>query len=533
MRAEANDDLIRIVLISLFAVVVLGQGLFSALYLLPWEDESGYLVLGAAAIRGETTLYQDEMLGERLPGPFYLLGATQLVAGRSLLAARLFSLILGLAVIALVYAVGRQIGGPVCAVLAALLLGTQAMLVGYYATAMYHALCSLLVVAGLYLIFVARVPLAGMVSFSLLSLTRPNMAVMVPLVLGFLLLRSNGWRARALLVAVSILPPLAFFLSDRDHLKLLAYVPVLHHWVRPLGYVSLFRLGGETLTAGSDWPAGILWFGRRYLVWLVAGAGLFVLAVLARARGRTVPARGLSEMRFIAILLVYTLVWQCVILSHYPKSVAAWTASFAALGALVLGYHAARLLEDGRLPSMGRAAVTFGLLATFLFGPTLSTHANMPRPLPTVSTTIGVLNRDAQAVRDVIPSGSRVFLVGMSVLPYLAHVNPYPQQLVHGWTLVPGGEPAVLHRSGLWGPSDIEAWLGSQARFAIVQVDRLAGWRAVEAYRPLAERIDDLLVSRFSLVAEIDDYPLGVYRLYVRREAVVPRRDRHEPTASR
>jgi 4-amino-4-deoxy-L-arabinose transferase-like glycosyltransferase len=500
-------------------LAVLGQGIFSAFYLVPWEDESGYVVVGALAARGEISLYQDEMLGERLPGPFYLLGATQLLAGRSLLAARLFSLILGLAVVALVYALGWRIGGPTCGLLAALFLGTQTMLVGYYATAMYHALCSLVVVAGLYCIFSAGAPLAGMVSFSLLSLIRPNMAVMVPLVLTFLLLRTRGWRARALLVAVATLPPLAFFLSDRDHLKLLAYVPVLHHWVRPLGYVSLFRLGGEAMTAGSDWPAGVLWFGRRYLVWLVAGGGLFALAALARMRGRAAPGRGVSEMRLIAALFVYTLAWQGVILSHYPKSIAAWTASFAALGALVLGYHAARLLEDTRLPAIGRGAVVVGLVASFALGPTLSRHANMPNPLPTASTTIGVLGHDARVVRDAIPAESRVFLVGMSILPYLGHVNPYPQQLGHSWTLVPSGEPLQLRRSGLWGAGDIDAWLGSQARFAIVQVSRLAAWRAVETYRPLAERIDEILASRFRLAAEIDDYPLGLYRVYERRSS--------------
>ena len=506
-------------------LVVLGQGVFSAFYLVPWEDEAGYLVVGALAVRGEISLYQDKMLGERLPGPFYVLGVTQLFAGRSLLAARLFSLTLGLAVIVLVYALGRRIGGPMCGVLAALFLGTQTMVVGYYATAMYHALCSLVVVAGLFFIFAAGAPLAGMASFSLLSLIRPNMAVMVPLVLAFLLLRSRGWRTRALLVAVATLPPLAFFLSDRDHLKLLAYVPVLHHWVRPLGYVSLFRLGGEALTGEGDWRAGVLWFGRRYLVWLVVGGGLFALAALARTRGRSAAGRGVSEMRFIAALLLYTLAWQCVILSHYPKSVAAWTASFAALGALVLGYHGARLLEDARLPSIGRGAVAVGLVASFALGPTLSRHANTPSPLPTGSTTIGVLGHDAQVVRDAIPAGSRVFLVGMSILPYLGDVNPYPQQLIHSWTLVPGGEPAVLHRSGLWGRNDIEAWLDSQAPFAIVQSSRLTAWRAVETYRPLAERIDEILSSRFRLVAEIDDYPLGLYRLYKRRDSTVSGRN--------
>jgi hypothetical protein len=83
----------------------------------------------------------------------------------------------------------------------------------------------------------------------------------------------------------------------------------------------------------------------------------------------------------------------------------------------------------------------------------------------------------------------------------------------------------VLHRSGLWGRNDIEAWLDSQAPFAIVQSSRLTAWRAVETYRPLAERIDEILSSRFRLVAEIDDYPLGLYRLYKRRDSTVSGRN--------
>lgn len=526
MSVAPSAGAVRRVFLALLLVAILAQGVFAALYLLPWEDESGYLVLGGLAVRGDISLYQEEILGERFPIPFYLLGATQLLAGRSLLTARLFSLLLGLAAVVLVYALGRRLGGPACGALAAIFLGTQTMVVGYYATAMYHALCSLIVVAGLYLVFEMRAPLVGMAVFSLLSLVRPNMAVMIPFVLVFLLLHSRQWRARAALVAVAALPTVVFFLSDPAHLKILAYVPILHGLVRPLGYVSLFRLGGEALTAGSDWPSGLAWFGRRYLVWLAAGFGLLVLALLARAHGRApVAPSGSREMRVIGALLIYTLAWQGLILGHYPKSIAAWTASFAALGAIVLGYHAARLLQDARLPSIARTALAGGLLACFLVGPALSTHTNMPRPLP-ANTTIGVLRHAAAAVHHAIPSGSRVFLVGMSILPYLGNVDPYHQQLVHSWTLVPKGDPVELHRSGLWGPGDIEKWLGLEAPFAIVQPSRLAAWHGVEAYRGLAERIEALLGSRFRLVTEIDDYPLGVYRFYERREGSGPGKDR-------
>jgi 4-amino-4-deoxy-L-arabinose transferase-like glycosyltransferase len=495
---------------------VLVHGIFFALYLVPWEDESGYLVLGGLAVRGEISLYQDEMLGERLPLPFYVLGASEWLAGPSLTTARLASLLLGLAAVALVHAVARRMGGEAAGFLAALFLATQSFVVAYYATAMYHALCTVIVLLGLYAMFVRQAPLVGMAIFSLLSLTRPNMAVAVPLVLAYLWRRSPDRRHRAWLLAWAVVPLLTFFVVDPRHLKLLAYVPIVHRLVEPLGYVSLLRLGGEALAGSADWWAtGVLWFGRRYVTWIAAAVGLCAAAAVARVHGRRPVGGAADGARFVAVLIVYLLAWQCVILRAYPKSVTAWSASFAALGALLLGYHAARLLHDPRVPTVLRGAMVAGLGLVFAVGPTISTHANMPRPLP-AGTTMDAVTEAASRLRRMVPEGSRVFLVGMSLLPHLAGSRPYLQQIIHSWTLVPRGEPTILQRSGLWSLDDIDRWLGSEAPFAVIQTDRLAAWRSIPTYAPLAGRIDELLASRFRLVGEIEVYPLGRYRVYER-----------------
>ncbi len=502
---------------GLLVAAMLAQGVFFALYLVPWEDESGYLFLGDLAVRGEIRLYQDEMLGERMPIPFYLLGASQLVAGPSLLAARLTSLALGGAALMLTYAVGRTISGPIGGALGALFLATHGMIVGYWATAMYHSLCAVIVLLGLYLLHVRRSPLLAMTAFSALSLTRPNVAVMVPLVLTILWLECRRPWDRWCLVAVTVLPPLAFFIWNTEHLKLLAYVPGVATLVRPLGYQSLFPLGAENLVPDRAWSHGLTWFAQRYRFWCLAGAALTLAWWLARWRAGRPLSEKCPAARRIALLFVYTLAWQVLILRVFPKSVAAWTASFAPLVALLLGHYGARILESDAAPILLRRAVVAGLTSVFLLSPTFSRHANMPAPLPTASTTIGVVDEVAREMGTVIPAGSRVFLVGMSVTAYLARTRPYLQQIIHSWTLVPRGDPRVLARSGLWGRQNIIAWLGQDAPYAIVQPSWLAEYRARPAYDELAQLVEAGLASHFTLVREIDLYPVGAYRVYRRR----------------
>lgn len=497
---------------------MLAHGVLFARYLVPWDDEAGYLVLGAMAARGEVTLFQDDMMGERLPLPFYLLGLVQLVTGPDLLAARLASLALGAGVLVLVYAVGRRLAGPVGGVLSAALLATQAMIVGYYATAMYHAMNSLLIAGGLYLYYVAGSRLGAMVAFSLLSLMRPNLAVMVPLVLAYLMWGARSRRERALLVLIAALPPVLFFVSDPRHLKILAYVPVLNHLVRSLGYESLFNLGGHALAAtGRSWPEGVAWFLRRYFFWCAAAVGLLAATMLWRGRSGHARPPDTPSLTPLGVLLAYTLVWQGLILFRYPKSIAAWSASFAPLAALWLGGTAARLLEPGAVPLWTRRLLAGGLTGMLLLSPRFSTHAAMPNPLPP-EPTVRVLQGLADDIAERVPPGSRVFLYGSALPAYLAGAKPYPQQVIHAWTLVPRGTPAMHQRSGLWSFGEIDAWLGGESRYAILEPALMTSVRRVPGYDRLMERIEGHLAARFVLVGTLSRYPLTTYLVYRRRE---------------
>jgi hypothetical protein len=357
-----------------------------------------------------------------------------------------------------------------------------------------------------------------MACFSLLSLTRPNLAIMVPLVLAYLAWGARSRRERVLLVLIAALLPVLFFASDPRHLKILAYVPVLHHLVRPLGYESLFNLGGHALAAtGRSWPEAVAWFLRRYVFWCAAAVGLIAAMALARTRSRPPETPTLPSLVPVGILLAYTLVWQALILFRYPKSIAAWSASFAPLAALWLGGMAARLLEQGVSPVWIRRALVAGLAATFLLSPRFSTHASMPTPLPP-ETTIRVLQELAGDIAERVPSGSRVFLYGSALPAYLAGVRPYPQQVIHAWTLVPKGSPAVHRRSGLWSFGEIDAWLGGDSRYAILEPALMTSVRRVPGYDRLMERIEDHLSARFVLVGTLSRYPLTTYLVYRRQE---------------
>src|SRR5262249_32637193 len=92
--------------LALLALVVyLALALHLGRVLYTWDDESAYVALGRLATTGELSLYQDDMTGQRMPLPFYVEGASQVIFGRNLWAARLFSLVIGIGALVLTVAV--------------------------------------------------------------------------------------------------------------------------------------------------------------------------------------------------------------------------------------------------------------------------------------------------------------------------------------------------------------------------------------------------------------------------------------------
>jgi len=96
------------VAVAVMVVVYLALGVFYSRTLITWDDESSFLALGQMALTGRYSV-QDEMTGQRMPLPFYVLGASQEIFGRNLWAARLVSLGIGLVALLTTVAVARRV----------------------------------------------------------------------------------------------------------------------------------------------------------------------------------------------------------------------------------------------------------------------------------------------------------------------------------------------------------------------------------------------------------------------------------------
>ena len=116
-----------------------------------------------------------------------------------------------------------------------------------------------------------------------------------------------------------------------------------------------------------------------------------------------------------------------------------------------------------------------------------------------------------------MPAGERVFLVADPLPAWLADVRLRLPQVVPIWMLVPSEDQRAVSRSGVWGPRDLEEWLGD-AGHAIIDESILQGYRQAERYRPLALRVETVLREEFVAVADCGRGPVGPgCRIYRRR----------------
>jgi dolichyl-phosphate-mannose-protein mannosyltransferase len=499
----------------------LGLAVFFSCYLVPWDDEFGYIIYGPMALTGQLRLFQDEMTGQRLPLPYWIIGVSQVITGASVLSARLTSVVLGAATVGLTFALGRSLAGPTGGFLSALFLVTHALVVGYYSAASYHALSSLLLVGGLLAISRERPPVWPVVGMALIAglwLCRANLAVMVPAVLVYLLVRARSGGERLALLLAGLFPLVAFLAWSQEHLKILAYIPLVNRLVEPLGYRPLFAL--QDFPEGKPLAESAWWLIRRHLPWVAATVLLLTAALVTRlARPRARWPSPPPLVVFMAILAVYAVGCQIVILNMYLKSVAAWMTAFAPLWAVVLGYGASVFLAPGRVPPPVRAGLAAALIGLFAVSPILSRHTAMPLTLP-AQTTLGVLEQQAARIRAVMPPGQRIFFFGTSPIPaHLAGARFYIQQVLHTRTFVPGGDDYVVSRSGLWGPRQVDEWLSGHALYAVVEPGLLEVYRTTEPdYRPVVGQIESVLSRQFVLVADGgDEVWTPEFRVYRRR----------------
>ncbi len=530
----------RLLLLCLVLAYLVFAGVY-AWVLVDHGYETLYLGLGSLALRGELDLYQDELPGQWVPLPFYVYGLTQLVAGPSLLAARLLAVAVGLAALVLMFAIARRWAGPTGAAVALALFCAHGLVLGYYATAHFAPLVAVLHLAAIYVVFCTAWPrrdLIAMAIVSLLFLTKPHYWPTIPFVLAYLVWRATSRRIRVALVAVALAPAVLFFAWDPDHLKLLAFVPVLRDWVKPLGFQSFMLLQEDTgFYHASDYvtvsvEAGVAgqlarvvgalgFLVKRYALWFGLLAVLGTLALASR-RGRT--GEGGSDwtagMSFTFWLFWYLVAWQFLAVGPYTKQAFAYVGAIAPLLAIVLGGLFAAAWRRPDLGGLLRAGALAGVILVIVASPFVHRSHWLPRTVSRAEATIPSLARLADALRARIPAADRsIFLLGNPLPVHLAGRQAFLRQSHQPWEAFSSSrEPAAYARTGMWGPAEAERWLGVEATWAIVQTSVLDRYRRRAPYAQPVARIEALLAQHFRLVDTLPVYGSDVFKVYRRRD---------------
>lgn len=512
---------LRLSLLILLVVVFLFQALYFSRTLVFSDDEEGYVVFGDLVARGKVSLFQDDVLGARTPLPFYILGWPQRVMGRDLWTARLVSIVFAAGALWLTIRTARILGGDTAGLLAGFLLATQGATVGFFATAGYHGISAFLVLAILQLFIAPPFPgqyLLAAASTGLLFLTRTHISPLVPLLLAACALRSPDRRTRLLVLLLGAATPLIFFLSDPTHLKLLAYAGPFERVAARWGYRSLFYFYDFPSPPFREQLRSLLLFPRRYESLALAAGGLFLAALWSHRRPgqvRVWPTR--PEIRLLLLVFVYGVGCLFLIVAPFNLKVAiAYFPAYAPLAAVLLGIGFAHILSSPRTPSPARLVAVATLCGALVISVVFPRQPLLPTPpgRPFRDDAIQQLDKLASGLERAIPAGSRVFLVGDSMPLYLADRLPYIRQIMYPTTLAGRNEdPELIARSGVWGRDQIEEWLGRDATYAVIAPRWLEALRNNRA-RNVA-RIEELLATRFSRTAVLDDYfgiPYHVYR---------------------
>ena len=502
----------------LVSALFLLQGARLAWQMLTWPDESAYVHLGYLAAAHKVNLFQDEMIGARMPLPFYVIGVSQLLWGRNLFAARLLSVAFGLSAVILSAVIARRMGGNLAGILTALFIASNGVLVGYFATATYHAFAAAILLLGLAMIVCIQarsVRVLGVATLSVLVLVRTNLWAIPPAIVAALVIRARSIHYAVSLIVAGLLIPLAFFAWDVRHLKVLAYVPVIDRLVHPLGFRSTLELTAFDAQIRGNWWGALLRSLRMYEAWVVAAAVLCLVHVAAGQSKRS-QSTGSSHGAAIALfaLFVYTALTQVVVFANRLTQYPAYFPSWAPLGAILLGVGFARAIGDPNQAPWRRHLVQ-GILVIVLLYPTIFIrHPLLPAP-PVHPSAMVQLDLAARHVARLIPSGSRVFLWGNSLPLYLAGSDPYLQQIYSDETLAAVEDTAAISRNGLWGTSDIQRWLSKDAAYVVLDP------RLLETGLPTRSQqihlMRGLLDKHFEWIGRVDDYRWLLYDVYRRR----------------
>jgi hypothetical protein len=539
MRDRPRPVSERRTLLACLLLAYLVLALFYAWVLVNHDYESEYLALGNLVVRGELSLYQDEMRGQWVPLPFYVFGLSQVVFGPNLLAGRLMAIGLGAMVVVLTFELARRWSGAMAGAVAAALVCTHGLVMGYFATVHFAGLVALAHLLAVYVLFCTDWrgrDLIAMAIVSALFLIKPNYWHTIPFVLLVLVWRAGTPGRRIALVAVALALPVAFFLWDGQHVKMLAYIPVLRTWVEPLGYAPWYSLTEDAgLVARSDYAdipwdtslsgrlvpvvKALLFLLKRYAVWAAVVVGLVALAAWPGAARESRDRWAPPGVRFALWLFVYVVAFQFVVMGPYVKQAVAFAGPVAPLLAIVIGHLFATVVAEPARPRLLRGAALGGMVLALAVSPFVHRHHNLPRVVAVADAPISALRTSAERLAAVIPaSETRVFSLADPMPIHLAGRRTYLQQFnQHMFVFTSLRDRTRYVRVGMWGPTELEEWLGADARYAILSASVVDSYRSRERYRPILARMDALLAQEFVEIAAIPGLAGDRVTVYRRR----------------
>ena len=375
--------------------------------------------------------------------------------------------------------------------------------------------------------------------WSILFLAKPNYWASIPFMWAFLMWQPGSLRRRVALTTVALAVPTLFFASDRTHLKLLAYVPVLRDYVSSLGYYPWHTLIEDMSRLGSDYatvswgtsfrdqivgvPSAVGLYVKRYAVWILALAGLVTLSTWQRRQKPALAPRlpVPHGLWFTFALYWYLLAVQFIVLGPLRKHAFAYMGAVAPLLAIAIGCIFARVWERLSPTPLARRGIVTAMVLALAVSPG-STATTICRVLISLSSApIPALHRTAERLATLIPAGeTRVFSLADPLPIYLAGRRTYLRQShQHKFVFTSLRDPARTRRGGIWGPTDMEHWLGSDARYAIIQSTTVDFYRARHGYGPILAEMDSLLARNFVLLEEFSENGKGTFYVYTRKLA--------------
>ena len=514
-------------MLTLIALAFLAQSLYLARVLVPSHDESSALFFGYLTATGQMSMYQDDVVGHRPPGPAYIFGTTQALWGRSLMAARLTGVGFGVILLVLTAVLAREVGGVFCGLLTAALLTAQGAVVGYYSLGDFHALAPMVMMAGLLVWLSAEKPARNVLGATIIGslfFIRTHLWPLLPLVLLLALRRARSRAERALVAGVMIVPLVLFFLWDARHLKLLVSVPIIGRLVRPLGYVPFVELD-ERPYRDLDYQVRMLvHLARRYEFLVLTTVVIVLLVVVCLVRsGRREPYLTDRRVNLLAGLFLYMLVCLLVFFRINFKWIGMYVASLVPLLAIVLGYLGSRLLADPAFGRRARAGVTAFLAAMIVLPIYYNRNPLMPSGAVRAADPVRAVMVAGAHLARLVPAGARVFFFGQVDVFYFSGLPPtYLQQITNYDTLAVNDQNnAITLRNGYYGMPQVERWLGGEADYAVISPESLYTFAEAfhnhpEVNRPKVARIRELLALNFTKVGTVDEYPYYSYDVFRR-----------------